>query len=48
MTVEELIEKLKTMPQDYNIALYNDFEGGFSYNFEIIQYDNLKQIQLCS
>lgn len=48
MTVAELIEILKTMPQDYDVTVYNDFEGGVDYKFEIIQYDNSKQIQFCS
>lgn len=46
MTVEQLIEKLKDLPQDYDIALYNEFEGGCSYNFEIDIYNELKVIHL--
>ena len=45
MTVKELIEKLKIMPQDYEVSIYNEFEGGVRYVFEIIQDDNSKEIQ---
>lgn len=46
MTVEQLIEKLKDLPQDYDIALYNEFEGGYNYNFEIDIDNTLKNVQL--
>lgn len=46
MTVEQLIEKLEELPKDYDIAIYNEFEGGRSYYFEIDIYDELKVIEL--
>ena len=48
MTVKELIEILKTMPQEYDVTIYDSFEGMLNYNFEVIKCDSSKQIEIYS